>query len=268
MAAAPAAEPACCTAWRRVELLVGLGRPAAAERAFTAVPLPAPQRRRTGVLLALVTQGDTTAVSRWVRELEASARARPALAREGRASQLRDGCHAELWRLSRGDTRSAPSTIARLRGVDATAVGPDGVADARYCALFLDAQLAVARHTPSAPEAIARLDTTMGRHRYEELDVIVGLFLARAWEAYGDPARALRAVRRREWNVVLAAATQFREEGRLAARLGDRDAALRAYRAYLALRHAPEPALRAEVDHVRAEVARLEQSRPVASRAR
>ena len=52
-------------------------------------------------------------------------------------------------------------------------------------------------------------------------------------------------------------ATHLREEGRLAAKLGDRAGAIRAYDHYLALRSNPEPALIADRDRVRAEVDRL-----------
>ena len=49
----------------------------------------------------------------------------------------------------------------------------------------------------------------------------------------------------------------IREEGRVAALTGDRAGAVRAYEHYLALRSDPEPALRPEVERVRAELARL-----------
>jgi hypothetical protein len=52
-------------------------------------------------------------------------------------------------------------------------------------------------------------------------------------------------------------ASFLREEGRLAARLGDTVGAVRAYRHYLVHRRDPEPTLRPEVDRVRAELARL-----------
>jgi hypothetical protein len=51
-----------------------------------------------------------------------------------------------------------------------------------------------------------------------------------------------------------------REVGRLAAIVGEREAAIRAYRIYLIRRSNPEPALAAEVAHVRAELTRLERA--------
>ncbi len=53
----------------------------------------------------------------------------------------------------------------------------------------------------------------------------------------------------------------LREEGRLAARLGDRAAAIRAYERYLVLRTKRESALRAERDRIRAKVDRLKRGR-------
>jgi hypothetical protein len=51
--------------------------------------------------------------------------------------------------------------------------------------------------------------------------------------------------------------SQIRDEARYAALLGDREGAIRAYRHYLALRADPEPALRSQVEAVRAELEAL-----------
>jgi hypothetical protein len=82
---------------------------------------------------------------------------------------------------------------------------------------------------------------------------------ARLHEQRGELPAALAAVRRRifgldPWpeNV-----TYVREEGRLAALTGDRVGAARAYRLYLAVRIDPEPALRAQVAQVRADLMAL-----------
>ena len=48
-----------------------------------------------------------------------------------------------------------------------------------------------------------------------------------------------------------------REEGRLAALVGDRAGAIDAYSQYLAMRYNPEPSVKPEVDRVRAELAGL-----------
>ena len=82
------------------------------------------------------------------------------------------------------------------------------------------------------------------------------LIAARLHEARGDVRGALDALRRLDGVYFLS--TKLREEGRLAAQVGDRAGAIRAYRHYLALRSAPEPALRPEVERVRAALRRLE----------
>lgn len=60
--------------------------------------------------------------------------------------------------------------------------------------------------------------------------------------------------------------TFLHEEGRLSALTGDTVGAIRAYQHYLALRRDPEPALRPEVDRVRAELAALLSERAGRSR--
>ena len=57
--------------------------------------------------------------------------------------------------------------------------------------------------------------------------------------------------------MVLNLAYCQREEGRLSALVGDRAGAIDAYSQYLAMRYKPEPSVKPEVDHVRAELARL-----------
>jgi hypothetical protein len=116
----------------------------------------------------------------------------------------------------------------------------------------------------SAGEAVTRLDSVL---RTGPVDFYYGdgavdhapIALARLLEASGDRAGALAALRRRPyfigWQPFLAAS--LREEGRLAAALGDVRGAVRAYEHYLALRSNPEPALVGASDSVRAELVRL-----------
>jgi len=95
-----------------------------------------------------------------------------------------------------------------------------------------------------------------------ELPEFVIDVLAQAYEESGDAAAALRVNRRGVWyNPPRELATRLREEGRLAARLGDRAGAIRAWEHYLILRSDPEPPLRAQRDSIQAEVNRLKRSR-------
>jgi hypothetical protein len=90
-------------------------------------------------------------------------------------------------------------------------------------------------------------------------DETFNLVVARLLESQSNLPGALAAVRRNVyglgWRRFLS--TYLREEGRLAARTGDKAGARRANRHYLALRSDPEPPLRADRDSLRAEVARF-----------
>jgi serine/threonine-protein kinase len=82
---------------------------------------------------------------------------------------------------------------------------------------------------------------------------------ARILESQGKRDAALAALRSRPyfigWQPLVSAS--LREEGRLAAQVGDREGAIRAYRHFLALRPNPEPALRPINTTVQNELAKL-----------
>jgi hypothetical protein len=150
----------------------------------------------------------------------------------------------EWWRLAHGDTRAAPAAIARLAGGKFFG-----------CGVLLEALLAAAEHRSDAGEAFGRLDSLLtagGGLPGWTMEV------ARWREAHGDLQGALRAARRRPGTFPpLNLSYCLREEGRLAALVGDREGAITAYSHYLALRYNPEPAVKPEVDRVRAELAQL-----------
>ena len=87
-----------------------------------------------------------------------------------------------------------------------------------------------------------------------------GLLLSVAWERLGEAARALSAVQLDRWelNLGILLAPRLRQEGRLAAIVGDTTRAIRAYHRYLSLRRDADPVLIPERDSVRAALARLE----------
>jgi tetratricopeptide (TPR) repeat protein len=173
-----------------------------------------------------------------------------------RGSRL-DRCVRAQWLVATGDPSAGdePGT-------------PGGTAAERLCEATVDAMLALRRGDPSAAGAIARVDELL-RSGLTEFFLGDGLFdyasiaLARLLEATGDRAGALTALRRRPyfigWQPFLASSLRY--EGQLAAALGDRDGAVRAYEHHLALRHDPEPALRAATDSARAELARISAGR-------
>jgi serine/threonine-protein kinase len=154
-----------------------------------------------------------------------------------------------LWDVIHGDTARASAAARWLRRNDHP-IGGD----------FVDLLMATRSGRPDAPTLRARIDS-VALEGCCTLTIVnwANLVAARAHEAAGRDREALRAVRRGIWRFPPQLLSTFlRDEARLAAKLGEREAAIRAYRHYLALRSDPEPELKAEVDRVRAELAKLE----------
>ncbi|MGH7629392.1 MAG: hypothetical protein ACREOF_08370, partial [Gemmatimonadales bacterium] len=127
-------------------------------------------------------------------------------------------------------------------------------------ATILDAQI-VARENPGvAPDALERLDSMLANPGPFYAPVAGNLVAARLHEQRGEPQAALRALRRRVFDLRSSPdyVRYYREEGRLAALTGDRAGAVAAYNRYLRLRFDPEPRLRPQRDSVLAELAALE----------
>jgi tetratricopeptide (TPR) repeat protein len=220
-------------------------------------------RLRTRVRDALYGDGDSTAAAQAVRELERSSSGPAATTGLQRNAQLADLCYVELWRLAQGDTQSVARSLAQLR-----APRPPSAADSAFapfahdCTVTLEAIFASLARRPDAGAYVARLDSLARTGPFTGIAQQVGnLVVARLKEQAGDLPGALAAVRRREYfyGRVAYLSTFLREEGRLAALAGDREAAIEAYRHYVALRSAPDPVLRRDVDGVRSEIRRLEQ---------
>jgi eukaryotic-like serine/threonine-protein kinase len=268
---------------------INRGRPAAA-LADTARPDEAEYAPHTAlyqrVLDALYGDGDSANGSEAARELARMAGRPLPEAGDARAVAQMDLCVAALWRLSHGEPGGAAQAIARLRAStpdDSPASRPSNA----VCAALLEAKLAASSGAPSGTAALEQLDSLMrsgpGGSRngppisftlspaYVRSTVGVSpvgfedfanLEVAHLRERQGDNRSALVAVRRRPYSYHLTdyLATHLREEGRLAALMGDRPGAIRAYRHYLALRSNPEPALRPAVESVRSELAKLSEN--------
>jgi TolB-like protein len=226
---------------------------------------------RTGLRMrvhyALAWNGDTASAREAMRTLAPLADAGPTNAGDVIAHAA-DVCTVARWRVAAGDPRAAEPAIAHLRAATYAGAAPaTAVAAARVgamCAAVLEAQRATALGLPDARVAVATADslarTWVAQVCCYETISDANLVLASLWERHGDLARALQAARRRGGRHMDAPhylASFLREEGRLAARLGDTVGAVRAYRHYLVHRRDPEPTLRPEVDRVRAELARL-----------
>ena len=212
---------------------------------------------------ALFADGDTAAAVEAVREATHASDSEPSDASTSTFERERLAHRAFVlatWRLANGDTGGVTTAIASLRRASSTGAVRDEAA-------ILDAQLAVATHRADALKALGALDSLvlLGCCQPKWL----GIVAARLHERLGDAVGALRVLRAGAW----AYAPHFwpeylREERWLAMRIHDHAGAARADRLFLALRSAPEPTRRAEVEWVRAELARLERGRSAVPRGR
>ena len=129
--------------------------------------------------------------------------------------------------------------------------------------MVLEAFIAVRASAPDADQRLLSLDSLLMRGHPDGLTSVGGhLILARLAAERGQYQLGLAAARRHwHWGRVMYLSSFLREEARLAALVADTAGAIRAWKHYLALRSDPEPALKADAAHARAELARLEARR-------
>jgi tetratricopeptide (TPR) repeat protein len=234
------------------------GRPAESRRLGEQIHGPDLPLRT--VQAALAWDGDSAAGATAARTLEEHGRRPPPSEAEARDRYAGEVFTLAEYRLAQGDASVARRAEKLLRDLP---VPPDSAwlgRNPRLAALLLDAQLSALDHRPNGPALLVRADSAL-RTNAEPVDLTAlgNLIVAGLWETNGDPARALTAVRRRIFALVPPPffATMLRQEGRLADLAGDRPGAIEVYRRYLALRTDPEPAIKPQVEQVRAELARL-----------
>jgi eukaryotic-like serine/threonine-protein kinase len=168
----------------------------------------------------------------------------------------------EPWRIANGDTSQTRRSIQRLRSLARNA--PNDALNTEIEIAFLEMLIADAARSSSLRQSVARLDSLVvsGDVASAPTSRLAQhtIFGARVWEKLGDLPRALTmASRYAVWATesVPYLGLQLREQGRLAARAGDKRRATRAYRHYLAMRAEAEPAIKPQVDSVRRELAQL-----------
>jgi tetratricopeptide (TPR) repeat protein/predicted Ser/Thr protein kinase len=247
------------------DLALNRGRPSAAVVANTRARDVAASARvslRERVRDALYWDGDSAAAATAVRELERTAFGPTPEKPADRFGQVVDLCNVELWRAGHDDSRTLATSVARLRRIPVQGADAAAAAFAQSCAMLLDAVAATGGGRTDAPVAVARLDSMLKTGPGGFVQDAGNLILARLKERRGDVRGALAAVRRRETFLTrpLYLSTFLREEGRLAALAGENDAAIEAYRHYLALRASPEPMLQSEAEFVRDELEKLEKA--------
>jgi DNA-binding SARP family transcriptional activator/TolB-like protein len=210
---------------------------------------------RLAVLTALYADGDPGVGEEAARELAAGPT-------EDAVGEL-NLCVRAQWRIARGEAGPEGLEEGGLPPVHPAEFAGAWASYRIICSAVVHAQHAAVRSGGPDPEATEHLEGVlrMGRHARNLVDdghiEFAHLALARLHEAAGNPEAALRALRRRVrylgWQPYLAAS--LREEGRLAAAVGDLGGALQAWEHYLGFRWDPEPSLVEEVARIREEVA-------------
>ena len=196
---------------------------------------------------AMVLDGDSVAGRAALARLQAGAR---------RSRSESAACASASWILLRV---GAPADTAGLGAAFLTCVRqlPAGAT------LGLRALFAARTGAPSLERLLVDVDSARLASTTSGAGNFWSLVEGEARMMRGEYGRARDAFRRREMGSGEAAAywaTMLRSEGRAAELAGDTLGAVHAYRHYLALRDAPDPAARAFADSVRASLARLERS--------
>ncbi len=244
-------------AFRRAHFLsLNRGRPSDATRflhRMDEVKLSGPRFRQFSMASAMFDGGDQRVADSSGREL-AKALAHDTLGPMSHdAERLTSAAMAveSLWYLEHGDTAAAKAAARWLRR------HAEGQSRNRVFLMLPDMLIGSRAREPEAKALRAFVDS-VSLEGCCELPEFVNLILARAYEASGDEASALRVIRRgASYHPPRLLSTYLREEGRLASRAGDRGAAIRAYERYLILRSDPEPSRAHEREMIRAEVTRL-----------
>ena len=211
---------------------------------------------RRVVTVALTEPGYEAAAQTQLRAIEAQA---------DTARDAEEICYRELWHVAKGDTLTTHWAIDRIRHLvrDLHPAAFPQVGRFDVCPRLLAAMLEHA-HRPSGPwPMLDSLDAVMLTGPGLELPgSVASLMIARWRAAEGNYRAALTAVRRRPFThnplFVDVLPALLKEEGRLAALVGDTTGAVRAYRHYLALRDQPDPGIKEEeVRQVKAHLAVL-----------
>ncbi len=233
------------------------GRPSAALRVNRAIEVLNPGASATlDVLDAVYAGGDSAAAAAAAQQLDAWV---ASLGQSNNPNQAGAACGGSLWHAVQGQTDGLSEPIALLRQVRSPPADAATYHVSVLCAATLEALLAAAGGGSDLRTALAQLDSLVqvGFAFPWQMVAVATLTSARLHERRGDRESALAAVRRRMHYAGTYLAPALREEGRLAAQLGDREGAVRAYEHYLTLMSDPERSLQPDVEQVRAELARL-----------
>jgi serine/threonine-protein kinase len=203
-------------------------------------------RSNTSNNAALFVDGDSAVGEAAARE-RAERLARDTLLNPQRRSLISEAFWQSLWEWKHGRMAEAQALVRWIRHHGGATI-PAGQ---KINADITDMLIATSQRRNDAPSLRALVDTESRGGCCGGVHPSIYLLLASAYELSGNESAALSTLRRGKW-VVGFLPTILREEGRLAARAGDRDGAIRAYQHYLALRSDPEPVLRPQRDSIHA----------------
>ena len=168
------------------------------------------------------------------------------------------------YELARADTTRASAVIARLRALPPMPGAAIENARPERLAMILDAQLAAVAGRPNAPQRLTSLDSMLALGPLGDHVRHAGnLVASRLWDRAGNTRKAYDAAQ--QWTYFTnnpgdgsLQATYIREQARLGALAGEREAAIGAYRRYLRLRANAEPSLAHDLATARGELEKLE----------
>ncbi|MFQ5705212.1 MAG: serine/threonine-protein kinase [Gemmatimonadales bacterium] len=166
-----------------------------------------------------------------------------------------DLCYVGHWRVATGYDAQA-AAIADQLGRFANDGGPYPALHGRMCALELRALLAEPaerRDLVAQLDSIAATGPALGAQGRNRLNLVT----ARLLGSLDEPQVAMRAAMRMDYFGEVGTVAAFREAGRYAIAAGDTALATRYLDWYLRPRDKAEPALRAQDDELRAQLARL-----------
>ena len=227
------------------------------------VALELPNRLADRMFAATFWDGDSTAGAAQYAEAKALVSAPVPGNASARRSWTTTIFDVAQYELARGDTTHAPSVAARLRALPPVPNAPVESVRPDRLALILDAQLAMLAGRPDAAQRLVSLDSMLALGPIGDHVRLAGnLVASRLWERAGNVRKAYEAARRWAFttNPVDGSlhAPYLREQARLGAAAGDREAAIAAYRRYLRLRANAEPVLARDLAMVRSELEKLE----------
>jgi DNA-binding SARP family transcriptional activator len=244
------------------------GQPARALAAASAFEAQLPDQPIAALwtMYATIVGGDadSTRAANAVRRLQPFASGALTGNQDRKGRQLQARCIVGYWKAAHGDVAGARSDLRELQRLyDGLPIGDGAAREGRMCAAWLAASLAVDARAADATRLVAQLDTMVLRDRVPPRMSLsaAAVMSTRLHEKLGQLDLALVSSRWREHYTghPVFLSTQLNDEARLAARTGDRDGAIRAYRHYLALRPAPEPGAATDATNVaRQQLAQLE----------